>query len=466
MRQLLRLMILISLAGCQTDLTENIIIDDFEAGNYAKWINQGVSFQKVHKFGNDSNNIACSKYTSSTFAQGKLSRKIEIKRNYIKFLIAGGEHSQREKISLIINNKEVKTTTGQDDLILRETYWDVSQYKGMDAKIEIVDAIDNYREKIEAEYTYIIVDDIIQTDYHNNDYKLIDNFETESYGNWKIEGESFSKPTDLEKVYFPLTVTHFNGKKVAASFGKHLDYTKGKLISKEFKINHKFLNFKICGGNHPKYTCLNLIIEDSIVYSATGKNNSELKKHTWNIEKYIGKIGRIEIVDNIADEWGHIIVDNIYFSNNYSGLNKKKNALIILCIIIIIIIFTYIYNTNRHIICSKSNSKFYEIENWIKEDDKYLDIHFKAKHIINRFNIPFEQLDKLFKVNTGKTLKKYINSIRIKKLIHEMTKVENHNIKIEIIGEKCGFNSRSSLYRIFKQETGQTPSEYINEFIK
>ncbi|MEL7122359.1 MAG: GH32 C-terminal domain-containing protein, partial [Bacteroidota bacterium] len=77
----------------------------------------------------------------------------------------------------------------------------------------------------------------------------------------------------------------------------------------------KYINFLIGGGAHEGKTCMNLLVENEVVRTSTGKDSEELVWETWEVEEFQGKNAKIEIVDAHSEGWGHINVDDITFSD-------------------------------------------------------------------------------------------------------------------------------------------------------
>jgi levanase len=74
------------------------------------------------------------------------SPQFTIGTDYINFLVGGGNHphpgstaNPPTAVNLIVDGSVVRTTTGQDGEALNWTNWDVSEFKGKTARIDIVD---------------------------------------------------------------------------------------------------------------------------------------------------------------------------------------------------------------------------------------------------------------------------------------------------------------------------------------
>lgn len=96
--------------------------------------------------------------------------------------------------------------------------------------------------------------------------------------------------------------------------------------------------------------------------------------------------------------------------------------------------------------------------NFMKKDRKFLiqpttnfDV-FSYEINENKYHI------RLFLKHKGSSFIKLKNEIRIAEAISYLDSEKRY--KLDYISEKCGFNSRSNFYKIFKDITGYTPSEY------
>lgn len=143
---------------------------------------------------------------------------------------------------------------------------------------------------------------------------LFANFEQTTYGAWTTEGSAFGTGPAYGTQLGQGIVTGYLNNKLANSF-LNSDASTGKLISPPFTITKNCINFLIGGGNHPGTTCINLVVDGSIVQSSTGNDSEALNWQGWNVAEWKGKQATIEIVDYNSTSWGHILIDHIMFSN-------------------------------------------------------------------------------------------------------------------------------------------------------
>jgi fructan beta-fructosidase len=155
-------------------------------------------------------------------------------------------------------------------------------------------------------------------------------FEGENYGAWTTERTAFGTGPAKGTLPGQMKVDGYQGKGLVNSFLGG-DGALGKLTSPVFKINQIIITFLIGGGGFEGKTCMNLLVGDKVVRTATGPNfepggSEALEPGAWDVSDLIGKEARIQIVDNAAGGWGHINVDQIVFSDKATSLVKKNAA--------------------------------------------------------------------------------------------------------------------------------------------
>lgn len=141
---------------------------------------------------------------------------------------------------------------------------------------------------------------------------LFEDFES-GYGKWTVEGEAFGAGPATGTLPGQQEVSGFAGKGLVNSFLRG-DDTTGKMTSAPFLIQRRFISFLIGGGGGPDVG-MNLIVDNKVVRSATGRNVEQLTSASWNVRDLEGQQARIEIFDNAKGGWGHINVDQILFTD-------------------------------------------------------------------------------------------------------------------------------------------------------
>ncbi|RKX42193.1 MAG: hypothetical protein DRP64_10230 [Verrucomicrobia bacterium] len=111
-------------------------------------------------------------------------------------------------------------------------------------------------------------------------------------------------------------VNGFVGTGLVNTFAPGGDGQTGTLVSPEFQILEKYIQFRIGGGSHEEKVCINLRVDGEVVRTATGKNSEDLTLETWDVSDYSGKTAQIEIVDQVQGGWGHLLIDHIVMTGD------------------------------------------------------------------------------------------------------------------------------------------------------
>ena len=132
----------------------DILFEDFEKFPEKRWEGEGEAFAGNPFGANNSSNGASfgeslgQRFASSNSAgtkEGKqdrgrlLSKSFSIQRDYLHFLIAGGADRRRTAVHLLVDGKAVRTATGNRDNRFRPAQWDVREFRGRKARIELKD---------------------------------------------------------------------------------------------------------------------------------------------------------------------------------------------------------------------------------------------------------------------------------------------------------------------------------------
>lgn len=144
---------------------------DFEGASYGGWTVTGTAFGSgpsarataqenskqpvVGAFGSGLVNSAAS---GGDDAQGTLtSPAFRVSRKYINFLIGGGNRPAELAVNLMVNGEAERTATGATGDVLDWVSWDVHEFAGKEAQIQVVD-------RATGREGHILVDQIVQSD--------------------------------------------------------------------------------------------------------------------------------------------------------------------------------------------------------------------------------------------------------------------------------------------------------------
>ncbi|MCX5673194.1 MAG: glycoside hydrolase family 32 protein [Planctomycetota bacterium] len=150
----------------------DILIADFEGKDYGDWKMEGEAFGPGPARGTLPNQMPVSGFEGkglvNSFCNGDrttgtlASPPLKIERKFINFLIGGGMHPGETCINLLVDGKVVRTATGPNDRPggterLDWYSWDVSEFAGRSAILQIVD-------KATGGWGHINIDHIVQSD--------------------------------------------------------------------------------------------------------------------------------------------------------------------------------------------------------------------------------------------------------------------------------------------------------------
>jgi fructan beta-fructosidase len=171
---MLNLMLLcaVVLAAPGLRAADDILIADFEGPDYGQWKTTGEAFGPGPAQGTLPGQMEVAGYKGkglvNSFYKGDVSTgtltspPFKIERKFISFLIGGGKDTEKTCMNLLIDGKVVRNATGPNDKpggseTLAPDSWDVSEFAGQNAVIQIVD-------QATGGWGHINVDYIVQTD--------------------------------------------------------------------------------------------------------------------------------------------------------------------------------------------------------------------------------------------------------------------------------------------------------------
>jgi fructan beta-fructosidase len=151
---------------------EDIVLADFEGTNYGDWKVTGEAFGpgpargtlpgQMHVDGFKGKGLVNSFHGGDKSTGTLTSPEFKSERKFISFLIGGGKDAEKTCMNLLIDGKVVRNATGPNDKpggteALAPEVWDVSEFAGKTAVIQIVD-------QAKGGWGHINVDQIVQSD--------------------------------------------------------------------------------------------------------------------------------------------------------------------------------------------------------------------------------------------------------------------------------------------------------------
>jgi len=174
---------------------EDILLADFEGDTYEPWEASGQAFgpgpaggtlpRQMPVMGYKGQRLVNSFYAGDESIGTLTSPTFKIERKHINFLLGGGKHPGRTCINLLIDRKIVRTATGPNDRPggserLEWYTWEVSDYAGKEARIQILD-------RNTGGWGHISVDHIVQSNTREQVDQSKDLILTKKYVNLPVK---------------------------------------------------------------------------------------------------------------------------------------------------------------------------------------------------------------------------------------------------------------------------------------
>lgn len=150
----------------ETNALPDLVFEDFEDGTYARWTVEGTAFGTEPATGKHPHQQAVEGFEgrrlANSFTQGDAPKGVlrsspfQVTHPYVRFLLGGGIPTKKARIVLRVEGCEVREASGQNRERLEPTIWDVREFAGKTATLEIIDDDD-------STWGHINVDDIVFT---------------------------------------------------------------------------------------------------------------------------------------------------------------------------------------------------------------------------------------------------------------------------------------------------------------
>lgn len=172
----------------EDEAEQDIIICDFESDQWPQnWTVSGSAWGKKptdnSKSRQKADGIIGRKYTNSFIEKGDqgqgeiASPPFIIRRDFISLLVGGGDDGGKARVSLEIDGKEIFSATGKNSWQLHPISWNVKEYKGLKARIRIID-------QTEGSWGWVCAEHIVQTNKQNAMPGIFKKSSTKHWSDW------------------------------------------------------------------------------------------------------------------------------------------------------------------------------------------------------------------------------------------------------------------------------------------
>ena len=103
---------------------------------------------------------------------------------------------------------------------------------------------------------------------------------------------------------------------------------------------------------------------------------------------------------------------------------------------------------------------------YLRNKKPYLNPEYSLQMMADDLDISRHKLSQVINRSQNKNFYKFINELRIEEVKNKLVDQAFEHYSVLGIALECGFNSKTSFNRIFKDETGFTPTEYKKKILK
>ncbi|MDP3432651.1 MAG: two-component regulator propeller domain-containing protein [Bacteroidota bacterium] len=104
-----------------------------------------------------------------------------------------------------------------------------------------------------------------------------------------------------------------------------------------------------------------------------------------------------------------------------------------------------------------------ELKRYMEEKKPYLNAELKLADLSSEINYPIHEISQVLNQYLNQSFSDFVNKYRVEEVKRRLEDKAFQKYTLMAIAQQCGFNSKTSFYRIFRNETGKTPAEYLND---
>ncbi|UHG94441.1 helix-turn-helix domain-containing protein [Spirosoma oryzicola] len=111
-----------------------------------------------------------------------------------------------------------------------------------------------------------------------------------------------------------------------------------------------------------------------------------------------------------------------------------------------------------------SESYLERIVKALEEDKLYRDPDLTLDRLAHQVGLPANTVSLTINAGLGKSLSDYLNELRVKDIKRRLHRGEAEQFSLLGIALEAGFGSKTTFNRVFREQTGRSPSAYLKEY--
>jgi AraC-like DNA-binding protein len=104
---------------------------------------------------------------------------------------------------------------------------------------------------------------------------------------------------------------------------------------------------------------------------------------------------------------------------------------------------------------------FDQIRNSMESKKLFMNAELSLHQLARETALPTKMVSSIINRATGKTFLAFVNSYRVQEVIRRLELGDQKRFTLLAIAFESGFNSKSTFNRVFREQTGQAPGEYV-----
>ena len=104
-----------------------------------------------------------------------------------------------------------------------------------------------------------------------------------------------------------------------------------------------------------------------------------------------------------------------------------------------------------------------ELLSYMDSEKPYLNAKLSINEVASWLGCTETELSRLLNTHMKVNFANFVNIYRVKEVKKRLNQENLSKYTLKALSEQCGFNSKTTFYRVFKNVTGMTPMEYCNE---